>query len=173
MLGQRSAFVSVQNPKSQWFFWGYGSWQRISPSLVYVQHICQHGGHTCVWRGHQVPCIYRYLPTCIDIPLCTYAPFVSYKHAYNRVNTGSFKSTLLCDSTTVVCKPENKRCSWCMKSNWFLFCEHVKVRRKVSACTKIIFLSISYKCTIKAHTKFFYQIKLVTACGFLLELATT
>lgn len=92
---------------------------------------CHRGGHTCIRRGHQVPCVYIYLPTCTDIHLCTYTPFVSYIHAYNRVNTGSFKSTLLCESTTVICKPENKRCSLCMKSNWFLSCEHVKVRRRL------------------------------------------
>ena len=76
-----------------------------------------HGGHTCVRRGHQVPCVYIYRPTCTDIHLRTCTAIVSYIHAYNRVNTGSFKSTLLCESTAVVCKPENKRCSLCMRSN--------------------------------------------------------
>lgn len=38
--------------------------------------------------------VYTYIGPHVQTHLCAYTLFVSYIHAYNRVNTGSFKSTL-------------------------------------------------------------------------------
>lgn len=55
--GHLSAFVCILNSQSHWFLWGHRSWQRISPSSVYVQ---LQGSHRHMTRSTGTVCIHIY-----------------------------------------------------------------------------------------------------------------